>query len=30
LRPKLSKLTAFLDEEETDALAYMNFPAIAG
>src|SRR6188508_2464715 len=27
LRPKLPKLTAFLDEAETDVLAYMTFPA---
>jgi transposase-like protein len=27
LRPKLSKLAAFLDEAETDVLAYMSFPA---
>ncbi len=27
LRPKLPKLAAFLDEAETDVLAYMNFPA---
>jgi putative transposase len=27
LRPKLPKLTAFLDEAETDVLAYMSFPA---
>ena len=27
LRPKLPKLAAFLDEAETDVLAYMTFPA---
>ena len=27
LRPKLSKLAAFLDEAEADVLAYMTFPA---
>jgi transposase-like protein len=27
LRPKLPKLAAFLDEAETDVLAYMGFPA---
>jgi len=27
LRPKLPKLAAFLDEAETDVLAYMSFPA---
>jgi transposase-like protein len=27
LRPKLPKLATFLDEAETDVLAYMNFPA---
>jgi putative transposase len=27
LRPKLSKLAAFLDEAEADVLAYMSFPA---
>ena len=27
LRPKLSKLATFLDEAETDVLAYMGFPA---
>jgi putative transposase len=27
LRPKLPKLAAFMDEAETDVLAYMNFPA---
>ena len=27
LRPKLPKLAAFLDEAETDVLAYMMFPA---
>jgi transposase-like protein len=27
LRPKLPKLAAFLDEAETDLLAYMSFPA---
>ena len=26
LRPKLPKLAAFLDEAETDVLAYMSFP----
>jgi putative transposase len=26
LRPKLPKLAAFLDEAETDVLAYMTFP----
>ena len=26
LRPKLPKLATFLDEAETDVLAYMNFP----
>jgi len=26
-RPKLSKLAVFLDEAETDVLAYMSFPA---
>ena len=27
LRPKLPKLSAFMDEAETDVLAYMSFPA---
>ena len=27
LRPKVPKLAAFLDEAETDVLAYMSFPA---
>jgi putative transposase len=27
LRPKLPKLTAFLDKAETDVLAYMTFPS---
>ena len=27
LRPKLPKLAAFMDEAETDVLAYMDFPA---
>ena len=27
LRPKLSKLAAFMDEAEDDVLAYMSFPA---
>jgi transposase-like protein len=27
LRPKLPKLAGFLDEAETDVLAYMSFPA---
>ena len=27
LRPKLSKLASFLDDAETDVLAYMTFPA---
>ena len=27
MRPKLPKLASFLDEAETDALAYMSFPA---
>ncbi len=27
LRPKLSKLAAFMDEAEADVLAYMGFPA---
>ena len=27
LRPKLPKLATFLDEAETDVLAYMSFPA---
>jgi putative transposase len=27
LRPKLPKLAAFLDEAQTDVLAYMSFPA---
>ena len=27
LRPKLSRLAAFMDEAETDVLAYMSFPA---
>ena len=27
LRPKLPKLAAFLDQAETDVLAYMTFPA---
>ena len=26
LRPKLPKLAGFLDEAETDVLAYMTFP----
>jgi putative transposase len=30
LRPKLSKLAAFMDEAETDVLAYMSFPAEHG
>ncbi|MGY4353132.1 transposase-like protein [Bradyrhizobium sp. GM7.3] len=28
IRPKLPKLAAFLDEAETDVLAYMSFPAV--
>ena len=27
LRPNLGKLSAFMDEAETDVLAYMSFPA---